>query len=166
MRTVIVLTVFILFVDGKNIFLYRFNWLDYYLSEKYLILNHSHLASSHLEEICKNINSAQNGEIFGERTPSPIEVNSCIGWYILWYNYFVCRYVKYRSIADLKKSLKVTCTFDVSTCDTRCLYGYESDEANCPISCSCKFEGLFEGDIRFTRDDIPALIEVRKIDKT
>lgn len=38
--------------------------------------------------------------------------------------------------------------FDTSYCDNQeCILGYEVDSNDCEISCNCKDEGLFEGDI-------------------
>ncbi|XP_039249556.2 uncharacterized protein LOC120327185 [Styela clava] len=80
-----------------------------------------------------------NDKIQGSDTPSPIEVNHC---------------------TNLLRSNTRACQLDTSSCDFPCRFGYELDENGCPKrDCTCATEGIFEGDIKFTLDDIPLLIE-------
>lgn len=44
------------------------------------------------------------------------------------------------------------CDFDIGQCsNSDCLLGFETNDFGCAISCECKKEGLFEGDIRVNR---------------
>lgn len=54
----------------------------------------------------------------------------------------------------------VDCSFSVEQCRDQCPFGYEANEYDCPISCTCAAAGVLEGDISFNPNTIASLLAV------
>ncbi|CAK8685137.1 hatching enzyme 1.2-like [Clavelina lepadiformis] len=80
----------------------------------------------------------------GPQTPSPIDVNDCNGLIV--------------------PSNDENCVdIDISTCGTtNCILGFETNEKGCVTSCACKTEGLFQGDIMLSQEDVAEIETANK----
>ncbi|XP_078482330.1 uncharacterized protein LOC113474718 [Ciona intestinalis] len=61
----------------------------------------------------------------------------------------------------ISECLVVNCPFDTTTCTLPCPFGFAVKDENsvCPVSCTCASQGNFEGDVHFTSDDVPDLLD-------